>query len=92
MIDLLIIIFVIILFLCFNMECRNDSYNNDFEWHKKAADNGNAEAQFYVGEMYEYGRGVKRDYAKALEWYKKAADNGNIEAQSRLSEMYFYGR
>lgn len=101
MIIVLIIIFVIILFLGSGMECRNNCNNDDdvisrveqnqFEWYKKVAENGNAKAQFYLGEMYEYGTGVKQNYAKALEWYKKAADNGNAEAQSYLGEMYFYG-
>ncbi len=65
---ILIIIFLIILFLGSGMECRNNCNNEDdvisrveqnqFEWYKKAADNGNAEAQSYLGEMYFYGLGI----------------------------------
>ena len=32
------------------------------------ANNGNGEAQFDVGTMYQNGRGVRTDRAKALEW------------------------
>jgi TPR repeat protein len=52
---------------------------NDTEavrWYRASAEQGYAEAQFNLGEMYEEGRGVARDIAEALEWYKKACENG----------------
>ena len=35
-----------------------------------------------LGEIYEYGQGVSRDYAKAAYWYQKAAnqDIGPLKA------------
>jgi len=35
---------------------------------------GRAEAQFYLGTMYENGMGVSLDREKAIEWYQKAAE------------------
>ena len=55
------------------------------------ADDGEAAAQFYVGEMYRFGRGVKKDEARSATWYKKAATNGSSDAQYALGMMYANG-
>lgn len=54
----------------------------------KAADQGYAAAQNKLGHMYEYGRGVPRNYAEALKWFRKAADQDFPEAQYNLGVMY----
>ena len=61
------------------------------EWYRKSAEQGNVIAQYYLGEMYYYGRGVSRDDAKAMEWYRKSAEQGNADAQYNLGIMYEYG-
>jgi TPR repeat protein len=33
------------------------------------ADDGNGDAQYFLGAMYEDGHAVKRDYARAYMWY-----------------------
>jgi len=38
---------------------------------QKAADQGDAESQFGVGNEYMQGKDVPKDYAKAMEWFKK---------------------
>ena len=43
------------------------------------------------GEDYFYGRGVEKNYIKAVEYFKKAADNDNIYAQNYLGMCYEYG-
>lgn len=58
---------------------------------QEIADQGNAEAQVYLGDCYFYGDGVTRNYAKAAEYYQLAADQGNTEAQTYLGDCYFYG-
>lgn len=40
---------------------------------RQLADQGDAEAQYMVGFMYETGVGVERDYAEAFFWYWLAA-------------------
>jgi len=52
------------------------------------ADRGNARAQFFLGEMYLNGNGMKRDYAQALKWARAAAEQGSAEAQYTLGGMY----
>lgn len=56
------------------------------------AGQGNAEAQFNVGIIYDYGHGVPPDYARAMEWYRKAAEQGFDAAQFNLGFMYDYGQ
>jgi TPR repeat protein len=56
------------------------------------AEQGEAFAQFAVGEMYEYGLGVPQDYAEAMRWYRKAAEQGERLAECNLGLMYYLGR
>ena len=62
-----------------------------FEWFHKAAEQGNAEAQFELGEAYDDGVGVEQDYSRAAEWYRKAAEQGYAEAQNSLGACYYNG-
>jgi len=38
------------------------------------AEQGNADAQFTLGVMYDNGRGVPQDDTEAVRWYRLAAD------------------
>ncbi len=58
---------------------------------KQKADNGNVDAQYYLGKAYASGKGVKKDQKQAVEWYRKAADNGNADAQNNLGAAYANG-
>ena len=60
-------------------------------WYRKAADHGNAFAQFHLGLSYASGRGVTQDYAEAVSWYRKAAEQGNAFAQLNLGFQYASG-
>ena len=55
------------------------------------AEQGNAEAQFNLGQLYEHGRGVPKDYAEALRWYRLAAEQGDPFAQFDLGSHYSEG-
>jgi TPR repeat protein len=48
-------------------------------------------AQNTLGEMYQYGWGVTKDYEEAVRWYKEAAKQGNSLAQNNLGWMYQNG-
>ena len=45
-----------------------------------------------LGLLYENGRGVAQDYAKAREWYEKAAAKDNAYAMRNLGLLYENGR
>jgi TPR repeat protein len=48
------------------------------------AQNGNPEAQYSLGYMYYYSKGVDRDLDKAMYWFKLAASQGNPNAKQAL--------
>ena len=55
-----------------------------FEWINKAAEKNNADAQYFLGSMYQSGEGVAKDKRKALEWLNKSAQQGNKKAIEEL--------
>ncbi len=55
------------------------------------AEQGDAKAQYAIGEMYEKGRGVERDPRLAFSWYSKATQQGNIKAEYKLGVAYLNG-
>jgi uncharacterized protein len=67
---------------------RRDDYAAALRLWGQLADQGNARAQFSLGEMYYIGQGVLRDNAKADAWYRKAADQGFDYAQFNLGVAY----
>lgn len=55
------------------------------------AEQGDADAQCRLGEMYRNGQGTKQDNSEALKWYRKAADQGNSAAERAIGEFYHWG-
>ncbi|MFA0633128.1 hypothetical protein AB4549_10375 [Vibrio breoganii] len=54
---------------------------------KKSAENGNSNAMYNLGRMYQLGRGIDRDIDLAIQWMRKAAKLGNEKAKDRLQKM-----
>jgi TPR repeat protein len=65
----------------------NDIWVSLFRETLQQARQGDSEAQYNVGAMYQNGRGVEADRERALEWYHKAAEQGNSRAMARLGLM-----
>ncbi len=61
------------------------------DWYLPAARDGDTDAMFNLGFMYETGWGVQEDEAQAIDWYRRAADIGNDIAQLRLGMMLIVG-
>jgi len=61
------------------------------EW-TPLAEQGNANAQYNLGYMYEKGEGISQDYMTAVKWYRLAAEQGDADAQSSLGWMFAYGQ
>ena len=59
-------------------------YETAAKHFKSAAEHGNAEAQFKLGECYADGNGVEASASEAVKWYCKAAEQGHTEAQYQL--------
>jgi len=60
-----------------------------FYWISMAAEQGDADAQFDLGSLYDFGWRwfVMKDEVKAKEWYEKAAEQGVSVAKTRLAEL-----
>ena len=64
----------------------------DFKSTLLLANQGNPNAQFNLGYMYDTGKGVTQSYTEAVKWYRLAAGQGNSDAQYRLGTMYEVGK
>ncbi|MGH7972446.1 MAG: tetratricopeptide repeat protein, partial [Limisphaerales bacterium] len=62
-----------------------------FEEMKRAAEDGNADAQCTMGICYQTGQGVTQDYAGAVKWFRRAADQNDSTAQCYLGFCYQNG-
>ncbi|MBI4382402.1 MAG: sel1 repeat family protein, partial [Nitrospinae bacterium] len=55
---------------------------------KPLAEQGNGDAQVWLGHMYENGFGAPQDLEQATAWYRKAAEQGHAGGQYHLGLMY----
>lgn len=60
------------------------------EW-TALAEQGHADAQYKLGDMYSHGQGVLRDDKQAVNWYTRAAGQGHADAQTMLGVIYDHG-
>ena len=60
-------------------------------WYERAADLGNAGAQYNLGIFYRDGTGVEQDLAEALRRFRQAAEQGDAAAQCAIGQAYHFG-
>ncbi len=58
------------------------------DWQAPAAQ-GDADAQFNLGQAYRLGKGVPVDLAKAEDYYRRAAEQGHFQAEDNYGRMLF---
>ena len=63
------------------------NYSESFKWYSKAADQGYSLAFACLGGMYEDGKGVQKNYAKAYSLYSVAIKLGFWPAKDHLSAL-----
>ena len=56
------------------------------------AEQGDASAQYNLGQIYRQGLGVPEDYKTAVKWNTLAAEQGHAKAQYNLGVMYDNGQ
>jgi TPR repeat protein len=66
------------------------------EWFTLAAEQGDADSQYNLGQMYREGKVLPQNDKTALSWfarswYTKAAEQGHSKAQYNLGTMYSQG-
>ena len=54
---------------------------------KQAAEHGNADAQYEVGTLYEFGYNRAKDDVTALAWYMRAGAQGHVLAAKRSAKL-----
>ena len=64
----------------------------NIETLKQQAAAGDITAQFRLGNIYEYGKGVEKDGDEACAFYEMAARQGDSEAQLALGFLYSKGK
>ena len=62
----------------------NGQESERFKATKIKAEQGDAEAQYFLGWMYYKGQGVPQNYEEAAKWTRKAAEQGRAWAQYNL--------
>ena len=62
-----------------------------FQYIKKAAEQGHAEAILSLGMMYMEGIGTSCNPQEAFEWYKLASDKGDASAHYFMAQFYAKG-
>lgn len=60
--------------------------------YRKAAEQGNAEAQYKLALCYLYGSGVAQDYSLTVYWCRQAVEQRNAHAQGLLGLPIDFGR
>ena len=68
------------------------NYKTAFNEFKPFAEQGEVNAQWFLGVMYHEGQGVIQDYKKSAKWYRLAAEQGLADAQNNLGVMYNEGQ
>jgi hypothetical protein len=77
----------------------NQHYTQAVFWFRKAAEQGDADSQDALGNLYYDGHGplsmqlfMHGRYAQAAFWYRKAAEQGDVDAEYSLGMMYEDGQ
>lgn len=70
---------------------QEGDYQAAFREWEPLAQNGEVDAMFALGYLYEYGEGVTQSYRQAAYWYGKAADAGDVDAAVAMGYLYESG-
>ena len=99
------LLFLSLLFLCLSASAQTaeelnakgaeyysaGDYTKAVKYFRKAAEQGDAEAQYNLALSYYNGQGVTKSYPNAVKWYRKAAEQGDAKAQFNLALCYGKG-
>ena len=70
---------------------NNEEYQKAFLIWNEFAEKGDIDAQYWVANFYQYGKGVEKNNEKAAFWYLKAASGGEVTSQYNVGYLYFNG-
>lgn len=64
-------------------------FDTAFEYFMKSQEHPTS--QYFLGQMYYEGIGIKKDFKQAFFWFSKSAELGDIKSQTYLGMCYFDG-
>jgi TPR repeat protein len=71
---------------------RAGDYEGALKQWEPLAEKGDVRAQVDAGNLYNDGKGVERDPAKAAHWYRLAAERGDPDGEAALGTLYMTGQ
>lgn len=74
-----------------NIEKHYVEQREHFNYYKETAEQGDAVAQYKLGNHYKRGIGLEKDWGEAFYWFRESAEQDNILAQYELGNCYYYG-
>ena len=57
------------------------------KWWRLAAEQGDADAQYNLGNAYKRGEGVEQNMEEAVKWWRLAAEKGDEKAKEALKSL-----
>ena len=70
-----------LLFSALTLFFTSTAFSKCLENILKRAENGDYNAQCYIGHLYLSGKGVEQDFAKAKYWYNKVINQEGADAK-----------
>jgi TPR repeat protein len=62
-------------------------YAQAMKWFRKAAEKGDPDGEFSLGNMYQQGLGVPENLPEAIAWYQRASKDGQVQAPIALRTL-----
>ena len=70
---------------------QTEKYRLALAHFRSLARDGDKRAQYYLGNMFALGQGVKQDHEEAAKWYERSAKSGSHRSAEALGKMYLAG-
>lgn len=71
-----------------NVYHTTEQYDQALEIMKEYAEQGNANAEYFMGYCYIAAQGVEKNFKTAKEWLKKASEHGHPKAKQLMKELF----
>ena len=76
-------------------QLKEDNRNGGFDaWLRRirsAAEQGDRNAQYKLGQLYSQGFGLPKNPEEAVKWFRRAAEGGAPEGRLELAKAYYHG-
>ena len=71
---------------------EREDYETAYKLLLPFAEQGDAAAQFFLGQLHNVGVVVSQDYKEAVKWYRLSAEQGDAKAQFTMGNKYLRGQ